>query len=212
MATKIFAIAVLFIIATATIFSTCKKSGLGCANTVYNFKVAAQAYPDKDSVRINDTIWFAVDFPKNLIDINSNNNVSFNGASNLGTALSFDIFIGGNISNPGTSYAANNFNYLLLVGDSVSNPFAERIREYMFKEMNNSYDFKLAIIPKVAGTYAIAISDAANVYTQSDKCTKAAFEIDFANTDQHLYLYQNNRPGYQISGYEATHIYCVTVY
>ncbi|MEO9020948.1 MAG: hypothetical protein ABI237_13145 [Ginsengibacter sp.] len=212
MATKIYTITLLLFVAMATTFSTCKKGGLGCANTVYNFKVIASTYPDNDSISIGDTIWISADFPKTLLDLNSNSNVGFIGAANLGTALSFDIFTGGSISNPGTKYAANNFNYLLFMGDSVSNPLAERIREYLFKEMDNSYDFKLAIIPKVVGTYAIAISDAANVYTRSDKCTKAAFEIDFANTHQHLYLYQNNRPGYQISGYEEMHMYCFKVY
>jgi hypothetical protein len=212
MATKILTIGILLFIAMTSTFSTCKKGGLGCANTIYNFQISAKAFPDKDSIRINDTLWIEINTPVSLTELASGNIVNYGGASNLGMALSFDLFTGGSIDDPGSSFAANNFDYYLETGNHVNNPFTERIREYLFIEENNKYHFKLGIIPKQLGTYTVAISNATNVYRKNDKCTKAAFEIDFANTNQHLYFYQNNRPGYEISDYEKKHMYCFKVY
>jgi|SRR5690348_3459521 hypothetical protein len=212
MVTKIFVVVILLLIGLATIFSTCKKGVLGCVNPSYYFKVTAKAYPDNDSVQIGDTIWISINFSSKLINISSLDTIDFSGATNLGTDISFDIFTGGSIDNPGTSYAANNFNYILLQGDSINNQLPQRIRAFLFKENNNMYNFKLGVIPKFTGTYGLAIGNAPSVSRKSDKCTKADFEIDFASTNQHLYLYQNNRPGYIISDYEALHLYCFKVY
>ena len=212
MATKIFTVAILLITAMATTFSTCKKGGLGCANTVYNFKIGVTAYPDKDSIHIGDTLWFELNAPTSLQDNNSGKLIDYSGASNLGTAISVVKFIGGSISDPGAVYSANSFNYFLAIGNPVNNSFVEGIREYLFLENNNQYKFKLAIIPQQLGIYSLGISNAANVYRHSDPCTKAGFEIDFENTNQHLYFLQENRPGYTISGSELTSLYCFKVY
>ena len=212
MTTKIFHVVILLVIAMATTFSTCKKGGFGCATTVYNFKIRAQAYPNNDSMHIGDTIWIKVSAPTNLTDVTSNSIVNYSGADNLGNALSFDIFTGGSISDPGTSFAAKYFNFFLKTGSIVNNPDIDRIREYLFLEENAMFKFELAVIPKSKGTFGLAISDAVNIARKSDKCTKASFAINFENIDQHLYLYQNNRPGYQINSYERTHLYCFKVY
>lgn len=212
MATKITTIALLMIISMATIFSTCKKGGLGCADTVYNFQLEAHIKPDLDSIHKKDTIWLEINSPTILTDVSSGKTVNFSNASNLGTAISFVKFIGGSVSNPGAEYAANDFNTYVSEGRQVNNPFVEGIREYLFLEENNSYKFKLAIIPEKDGIYSIGLSNAGNVYRKTDKCVKAGFEIDFEGTDQHLYFLQNNRPGYTISDYEQRHLYCFKVY
>ncbi|HEV8083302.1 MAG TPA: hypothetical protein VGP55_08885 [Chitinophagaceae bacterium] len=212
MATKIYTVAILLIIAMTTTFSTCKKGVLGCSETVYNFKINIKAYPDLDSIHIGDTIWLEVNTPTDLKDISSSKVVNYSGAANFGTAISFLKFTGGSINNPGAVYSANDFRYYIASGQQVNNPFVEGIREYLFVENNSLFKFKLAIIPNQNGIYSIGISDAANVYRKSDKCTKSYFEIDFANTNQHLYFLQNNRPGYLIEGSELTHLYCFKVY
>lgn len=196
------------------IFGSCGKLRLDCDKTTFNFKIAAKAYPDRDSIRIGDTIWIEINAPTNLTDITSNKVVDYSGAANLANALSIDRFTGGSFSNPGSVFAANDFSFILLSGFPVdSQPSGiDRIKAYLFKEDNKLYSLKLAVIPKKKGIYSIAISNGVNVYRQSDKCTKAAFEINFENTNQHLYLYQNNRPGYVISTYEHKHMYCFKVY
>jgi hypothetical protein len=206
-------LAILVFISMTATFSTCKKGGLGCVNNVYNFRTEAQAYPDKDSIKLGDTLWIKVNSLTTLIDLNSNQTVDFSGASNLGNAISIVKFTGnGSISDPAADYAANDFKYVAVIGVQVNNPFIEGIREYLFAEDFNQYKFKLAIIPQKIGVYSIGISNSVNVGRQSDKCTKAGFEFYFANTDQHLYLLQKNRPGYVISEYERAHLYCFKVY
>lgn len=212
MAIKKLTVAILLITAMASTFSTCKKGGLGCTKTVYNFKINMQAYPDKDSIHINDTIWIELNSPTSLTDLRTNQLIDFSRATNLGSAITVVKFIGGSVSDPGAVYSANSFDYVLVVGNKIDNPSTEGVREYTFAEDNKMYHFKLGIIPKQYGIFSIGLSNAANVYRKSDKCTKAEFEINFNNTNQHLYYLQNNRPGYIITGSELTSLYCFKVY
>jgi len=43
------------------------------------------------------------------------------------------------------------------------------------------------------------VSNASNVYKNNDKCTKANFEINFKNTNQHLLLNQISFPDYHLT-------------
>ena len=84
--------------------------------------------------------------------------------------------------------------------------------QFKFDKINDSFFLKIAVIPKSTGIYALGISDDAGVHRKGDNCTKASFAFQFANTNQHLYYYENNRPGYTISDYERQHMYCFKVY
>lgn len=186
--------------------------GRNCAETTFTFQTGIRAYPDKDSIRVGDTIWYEATIPTNLADVATKQTVNYAGASNLGTVFSMQKLIGGSISDPGTTPAAGDFKYILVTGRDVSNSFFERNREYLFTEINNQYLFKLGIVAIKKGIYLSAIDNSRNVYRNTDKCTKASYFINFINTKQHLYLYQNNRPGYKIEGLELTNTYCFKVY
>lgn len=161
--------------------NSCGKKG--CANTAYNFVVGVKAYPDKESIRLGDTLWFEINAPTNLTDITSNTTIDYSGAENLGSAIGF-----GRITNNITVESADTFSYITKVGVPVSNPNTTKIREFLFVQINKNYVFKLGIIPKEKGVFGVGFSNAANVYRSSDKCTKAAFKINFENTHQHYYL------------------------
>lgn len=205
-------IALLLIIAIASTFGTCKKSGLGCASADYSFKASAVAYPDKDSIRIGDTIWIKSNIPSSLADQISSQTIDYSNASNLSLSIQLLKFTGGSINDPGASYSANKFSYFPSIGAQINDPFIEGQRTFSFLEQNDFYNLLIAIVPKEKGIYLMAISNAVNVYRKSDKCTKANYEINFGNTKQHLFFYQNNRPGYIISNYEQAHSYCFKVY
>jgi len=194
-----------------SVYSSCNKS-IFCNQATYSFSTNIRAYPSLDSININDTIWLEFICPVRLTDIASGNSIDYSGAANLGTAVDFLRFTGGSVSNPGVIAAANNFDYNLVTGVFVPDPLLpDQNKDYRFIESGNEYKFKLGIIPKQQGIFAIAVSDAANVYRHSDGCTKAGFSITFANTNQHLYFYEQNRPGYIPSQYEQTHMYCFKV-
>jgi hypothetical protein len=84
-------------------------------------------------------------------------------------------------------------------------------RDYLFIEANSEYKFKLGIIPKRVGVFTFSPSNSGTVRRANDNCSKAVFNITFANTNQHLYVYEQNRPGYTPSEYERTHMYCFKV-
>lgn len=205
-------IALLLIIAIASTFGTCKKSGLDCASADYSFKASAVAYPDNDSIRIGDTIWIKSNIPSSLADQKSNQTIDYSNASNLSLSMQLLKLTGGSVNDPGASYSANKFSYFTSIGAQINDPFIEGQRTFSFLEQNKFYNLHIAVIPKEKGIYLMAISNAVNVYRNSDKCTKANYEINFGNTKQHLFFYQNNRPGYIITNYEQTHSYCFKVY
>jgi hypothetical protein len=212
MATKILVVVILGLIGLTTIFSTCKKGLLGCANTVYYFKAAAQEYHDNDSIPVGDTVWIEFNLPTSFIDLSSNKQIDYSNSINFGNFIRELKFTGGSILDPGTEYSPQDFKYILIVGNPTQNNFPKEGQAYNFSELNNSYKLKVGLIPTMPGIYALSISDADGVYRKGDECTKAHFYFQLNNTNQHLYLYQNNRPGYQISDYERAHLYCFKVY
>lgn len=210
MVTNLKRVTILIVIFTVSIYATCKKR-LDCASTIHSFAINAKAYPSKDSINIYDTLWIEINQAVSLIDNVSGNTIDYTNAENLGMVTTIDEFVGGSINNPGTIPAANKFNFEIQSGNLLQNTFIERVRSFNFLEKQGIYLFKVGIVPHQKGIYGIAISNAANVYRKNDKCTKASFAITFKDTDQHLYLYQQNRPDYTISEYEKTHLYCVKV-
>jgi len=196
-----------------TINSTCKKGQVCADNNTYTFiNNYAKAYPDSDSIRVGDTLWIEISMPTTLKDELTNTMIDFSDAVSVGNTFSIDVFVGGNVNNPGTAYAANNFNYYVINGQSLNSPNPDRTRQYTFAKMGGLFVLKVGVIAKSIGIYSLAISDDAGVHEKGDNCTKASFAFKYANTNQHLYYYQNNRPGYVISDYERQHMYCFKVY
>lgn len=194
-----------------SLYSTCNKR-LNCNVTIYSFETNIKAFPDSDSLNIGDTIWFELICPTKLRDAISGNMIDYSGAENFGTNINFHEFIGGNFSDPGVKAAVSAFDFKLIYGVFIpDNHLPEQNRDYEFIEAGNEYRFKLGVIPKKTGIFSISPGNAANVYTKRNKCDKASFSITFANTNQHLYFYEQNRPGYTPSQYERTHMYCFKV-
>lgn len=208
---RIILVLILSVIYLGTVQSHCSRR-LNCKETIYTFEIHSKAFPDSDSVSINDTIWIEVVCPTSLLDKLSQNTIDYSAAENLGTVIRFHKFIGGDILNPGVISAADDFTFVLVYGSTVQssiNPSTNR--EFLFNEANNIYRFKVGVIPKKTGIFSVAVLDAVNVYTKRNKCDKAGFSITFANTNQHLYFYEQNRPGYTPSEYERTHMSCFKV-
>lgn len=115
-------------------------------------------------------------------------------------------------NNPGVVPSANSFENILIMGSSVNSVNPQQLQEFLFEEKNGMYLFKVGVVSQKKGLFMIAPGDAANVYRKNDECTKANFSLTLKDTDQHLYLYEQSRPGYMPSEYERTHMYCFKVY
>jgi|CXWL01.1.fsa_nt_gi hypothetical protein len=205
---KVVILAAVYFIST---YASCNK-GVDCPVRTYSFSTDIRAYSDLDSISINDTIWLELKTPTRLTDIRSGVVVEYNNAVNLSTSINFFEFVGGSISNPGSIAAVNAFEYKLIFGVFLPDgTLPEQNRDYRFTEVNNEYRFKLGIVPKRVGIFSFSPSNSATVRRSNDRCSEAGFSITFANTNQHLYFYEQNRPGYIPSGYEQTHMYCFKV-
>ena len=187
---KVIRAIVLLIIITSCTFSTCKKGGLNCASTVYFFQIDETVTPDKDSLRIGDTLYLEVNTPSKLMDEKRGTSIDYNNTANLGNVVTLLQFLDSNT----TSGAINNFTLFLLKGEKVNSVDPSSQQQVLFTEENGNYVFKLALIPKDTGRYVLTISNAANVYRKNDECTKASFEIDFHSTNQHFYFLNLWRP------------------
>ncbi len=206
-------ILIVVIIFATTISSTCKKKFICADSNTYTFiNNYAKAYPDKDSIQIGDTLWIQINMPTILKDITTNTMTDFSNAVSVGNTFGVGLFTGGSESDPGVTGAVNKFDYLVAKGQLIDNSILNERIQFQFSKANDSFFLKVGAIPKMTGIYYLAISDDAGVHRKGDPCTKAAFEFQFANTDQHFYFLQNNRPGYTISDYERQHIYCFKVY
>ena len=207
MATKFYTVAILFFIGMATTFSTCKKGGLGCANTVYNFQIGETLTPDKDSVLIGDTLFLNVHTSSTLNDLQTGHLIDYSNTSNLGNVVTILKF-----TNSQTPGAINDFDLTILNGKKVGSIDPTSEEEFTFDEKNGNYYFLLSIVPKDIGRYVITIGDAANVYRKNDKCTKANFNIDFEETNQHFYLLNIWRPDLTLDDNGKRHVYYFKVY
>lgn len=191
MGTNIKLTVIMALIYVTTVYSTCRKTIFGCGEESRSFQINAKIYPDKDSIQIGDTMWLEVDAPTTLKDGFSGTMIDYSGAANLGTLIGF-----GECSIIGISKnAANFFDYYLVAGRKIDNRNPEQIRAYLFDEKNNHYVFKLGVITKQKGIYGVAFGNAANVYRNSDKCTKAGFTINLENPNHHYYLNPNFQSG-----------------
>lgn len=199
------------IISYLGIWASCNRN-FDCRGTIHSFEAFYRAYPDADSIRIKDTIWIELRTSTQLKDLTSGKIIDYSGAGNLGTAISYVEMTGGDLLNPGVIPAANDFDNILINGSSVQPLRPEQLREFLFKEENGMYLFKVGIVPKRKGIFVIAPGNAANVYQKSNTCRKSNFKLTFKDTDQHLYLYEQKRPGYVLSDSDRGHLYAFKVY
>lgn len=198
-------------IALLSIYATCNKR-LGCHEAIYSFEANYSIRPDADSIHVGDTVWLELNTSTKLINLYTNQLVDYSGAANFGTAIGYGQLLGGGVLDPGGKPAADSFENVVVKGVSDHSLKPDQVRSFLFTEENGMYVFKLGIVPKAKGLFVIVPGNAVNVYTKKNKCVKANFSLTFKNTNQHLYLYEQSRPGYIPSEYERTHMYCFKVY
>ena len=165
-----------------------------------------------DSIKVNDTIWVELVAPVQLKDFETGRIVDFSGAENFGPSIKYGELFGGDMLNPGGVAAANNFENHIIWGISVPSDKPDQVRGFRCIEENGFYKFKVGIVSKKRGLYAIGLSNAGGVYRRHNKCDKAAFSLTIKDTDQHLYLYEESRPGYVLTGSDRSHLYIFKVY
>lgn len=183
-----------------------------CIESNYLFAVNSYISPDKDSIKVGDTIYITSSFHTKLIDQNSGSEINYTGAKNLGSTLGIGKLM---TSNAIPTDAVFDFNYISIKGSvyndrSIASP--DGVQQLKYQEINDNYELKIGLIAKTKGVYGLGLGNGLSVGRSNSKnCEKASFNISINNTDQHFYLYQNTYPNHQSNDYEKKHAYYFVV-
>ncbi len=196
---------IIFIIAVG-FFNCCRKP---CNLPNYTFSVNDSFSPEKDSINIGDTLWLTCTISKTQIDINTQANINFDNAENLGSNLVISDISRFNLERG----AVDSFNYIQQYGnistDPTSNP--QGVKQLRFEESSDSYLLKVGLIAKKEGNYILTVPDNPYVFRRGmAKCGTADFKILNVNINKHLYLFENIWG--LLSEYDRNHSYCFKVY
>ncbi len=172
--------------------------------------------PDKDSLRVGDTLWFNCSFSVMLRYKNINNNdsetIDLTGASNVVTDIHFNAIP----KKDSLTEALDSFTITPSVGKVNINSLASDAAETVtFVQKTNNYDLSFGIVAQKKGIYVITILD---IYQITKNCTKASVKIPLSSSiNQHLYFldsiyYPGSRYEPAIPEIELTHDYCFKVY
>ncbi len=83
------------------------------------------------------------------------------------------------------------------------------MQQLVYEELNGNYELKVGLIALKKGIYILGVGDGLGIGRKN--CEKASFSISLMNTLQHIYYYQNWRPGYVLTESDLRHIYCFKV-
>lgn len=163
--------------------SCTKTLGLDCAQVKYSFELPVKGLPNKDSIPVGDTIWLEINESTSFKNGQSGETVDYSGASNLGSAIGFQIY---DSIQKNWFPAVNQFLFVLVKGKELKRTLLDI--EYSFAEEAGKYLFRLGIIPKEKGIHRVVFSSSNNTYRNSDKYTKANFIINFKETNHNRHL------------------------
>lgn len=185
--------------------------GKTCVEATYNFTMTEQFNPETDSIKVGDTLWVVSSHSTTFKDISTSNDIDYsNSKVNLNMRLL--NFTDSTIVASGNIGAFPDFNTVIVEGTAVGNDnLPDQNEGVYFEESDNQFLLKVAFRPKQKGIYAISLGDAV-AERRNHGCELAYINVANSNNDNHLFYYQDSRPGYQISGYESTHLYCFKVY
>lgn len=201
--------AILAGVALAFLLSGCPSP---CVEAAYNFRVRGTFMPEQDSIEVGDTLFFVYSFPKTLQDVNTRQVIDYQGASNIGFTLRVTEFIEGQTLAKG---AVGDFNYINLLGkvyNEKSIPSPETVQQLSLIESTDTYDLKIAMIPKKKGIYGLGIGDGISAGRKNGgNCEKATFLTRITNGDNHIHYLEEffKRPA---SDTENEKVYCFKVY
>lgn len=188
-------------------FVACHKP---CVPNHYTFSIESVLFtPNKDSIRIGDTVFLESVTPTKMMDNANGRTVDYSGANNFGSTLGIGEIIGiNNIKD-----AVDSFSFKAIKGSIYSDPKLSptRVKQIKYLEENGYYRLSIAIIALKRGVYIISTSDMPDVVRKCDRST-IAMKIS-NNADQHLHYLKDIYYGStQIDPLDSTHAYCFKVY
>ena len=170
----------------------------------------ANVLPNRDSIRIGDTIFFNCSIPLNFkywAGGSDSANYTLSGAKNVETDIHLTSPLGVNEQ----TAAADSFLFLPRKGSITTNPLAPHAAKTIsFIEESDNYTFSTQMVALKKGVYYLAIVD---IYQAMKNCDRVSVAITMNNKDGHLhYLKDIYYGGGMIDQIDSTHSYCFKVY
>lgn len=192
-------------IALLSCHKICTPSKYSCSGGIANI------YPDLDSIRVGDTLWFSSAIPLNVKYQQGNNSDSLyynlSSATNVITDFHLTTPSGINMQEG----AIGSFSFTAIKGSIKSNPLIpDAGKTISYEEEVDKYIVSLFMVAQKKGVYFLSIID---IYQAQKKCDKVSVEIAMNNADNHLhYLKDIYYGGGPISQLDSIHTYCFKVY
>lgn len=160
-----------------------------CLNTLYTFAVTASFSPQKDSLRVGDTLLLRSFFPTQPVDLRSNQTVNYANAPAIGTTLFVDeLMLSPNAIGSFLRSAVADFTYVRKRWPiyTVQDLGPERVKQLRYEQSSNDYGLEVALIPLRKGVYSLAVSDGISAGRQGESCSRAAFELSVVSDKRSL--------------------------
>jgi hypothetical protein len=210
MATKFFSIGLLLIAALLLTSSKCNKNpSQPCLHyTPYNFNVTSVFYPEKETYKVGDTIFFISSFPKIILNTIDSKQVNYSNSLGIAGNLFFDEL---DTINKVKKFALSKFSYLVDTGRiSKLDINTDGGVNIFYEETNINYTIKLHIVPNKKGIYMLSVSNLGSQGIRGKDCTNAGFSMQVANTNKNINLFEYAL-GYTPDALALNVIYCFRV-
>lgn len=188
-----------------------------CPDAVHSFAITSSFTPQKDSIKVGDTLYLSSAFPAQLKDVRSGQQVDYKGASNIGSDIFFDELPIDKLplENPANSliYAVDGFSFVAIKGrvytDATAGP--KRVKQLTYQQLGANYELLIGIIPNRKGVFCLTLGNGFSGSRPNQGCDKAAFDIRVTNTNQHLYFLEKYFST-SVEPYRIQKGYCFKVY
>lgn len=183
-----------------------------CTETTYSFAVTATFSPQKDSIQVGDTLFLTSTFPNKLTDRLSGKEINYANATNLGTSIFVDLLPG---DKSALVDAVSSFDYVSKKGRIYTDPTVPsptRVSQLQYQQIATNYELSIGFIARKKGVYCLTVSNGFSVGRINTDCDKASFDIELANTDQHLQYLSRYLNTSTVPDYNARGSYCFKVY
>lgn len=190
---------------------TCNKnSTTPCVFGGYSFNATSEWRPQKEIYNVGDTIFLSSTFPKMLTDL-VNPSLTIDYSNSVGIGGNLTIYRLDTVLHE-VSDAALEFNFYATVGKLFSSDTKQsRIKDIYYDELTSEYSFKVNVVSKQKGLFAIFISNLLSRGLRGKNCTNAGFSNTLTNTNKNLNLFQYAMGRLLASQFEVDRIYCFRV-
>lgn len=199
----------LLLISYSFLYATCKKDKGECIGNAFKIKQNWNMLPQKDSIVVGDTLFFASSFSNNPYNYNSNSNVNIPENTLLGSSFGIRKIEGFN----SLKDAIDSFNFILTKGRIIDNTISpKKIKDFYFLPYTGNFEINFKIIAKSKGDYLFTVPDGLGRFTLNNECENSMIiELNNSNIKNNAYLSHIYYGSSYTPTNDSLHNFCVRV-